>query len=66
MNDMDEQNTGASNEDASIENRRDFLKKAGRFAAVTPPAVVMMLSVSDKANARFTSSCTPPPGGTPC
>jgi hypothetical protein len=26
--------------------RRDFLKKAGRFAAVTPPAVTLLLGTS--------------------
>ncbi|CDX14006.1 conserved hypothetical protein [Mesorhizobium sp. ORS 3324] len=26
--------------------RRDFLKKAGRFAAVTPPAITLLLGTS--------------------
>lgn len=28
------------------EARRDFLKKAGRFAAVTPPAITLLLGTS--------------------
>jgi hypothetical protein len=28
------------------EGRREFLKKCGRFAAVTPPAMTLLLSVS--------------------
>ncbi|RUV26226.1 MAG: hypothetical protein E5X10_23590 [Mesorhizobium sp.] len=28
------------------EARRDFLKKAGRFAAVTPPAITVLLGTS--------------------
>ena len=30
----------------SDEDRREFLKACGRFAAVTPPAVTMLLSAS--------------------
>jgi hypothetical protein len=29
-----------------IEDRRNFLKSAGRFAAVTPPAITLLLSTS--------------------
>jgi hypothetical protein len=29
-----------------IEDRRNFLKSAGRFAAVTPPAIMLLLSTS--------------------
>jgi len=35
--------------------RRLFLEKAGRFAAVTPPAVALMLSATGKARAQTTS-----------
>ena len=35
--------------------RRLFLEKAGRFAAVTPPAVALMLSAAGKARAATTS-----------
>ena len=30
----------------SEEDRREFLKSVGRFAAVTPPAITMLLSTS--------------------
>ena len=30
----------------SPEDRREFLRKCGRFAAVTPPAMTMLLSVA--------------------
>jgi len=29
-----------------IEDRRNFLKSAGRFAAITPPAITLLLSAS--------------------
>ncbi|YCI04586.1 hypothetical protein M1D34_22335 [Ensifer sp. D2-11] len=35
----------------SEEDRREFLKTCGRFAAVTPPAVTMLLSTSLTSNA---------------
>ncbi|WP_085033155.1 hypothetical protein [Ensifer aridi] len=35
----------------SDEDRRAFLKACGRFAAVTPPAVTMLLSTSLTSNA---------------
>ena len=38
--------------------RRLFLEKAGRFAAVTPPAVALMLSATGKARAATTSGTT--------
>jgi hypothetical protein len=37
MNDQEQQ---------EIEDRRNFLKSAGRFAAVTPPAITLLLSTS--------------------
>lgn len=33
-------------EQREIEDRRNFLKSAGRFAAVTPPAITLLLSTS--------------------
>jgi hypothetical protein len=33
-------------EPESISARREFLKRCGRFAAVTPPAMAMLLSVA--------------------
>jgi hypothetical protein len=32
-------------------DRREFLKKCGRFAAVTPPTITMLLSTSLRSNA---------------
>ena len=31
-----------------VNARREFLKKCGRFAAVTPPAITMLLAVASK------------------
>jgi secondary thiamine-phosphate synthase enzyme len=39
-------------------DRRLFLEKAGRFAAVVPPAVALMLSATGKARAFTTSAAT--------
>jgi len=36
---------------SSSNDRREFLKKCGRFAAVTPPAITMLLSTSLTSNA---------------
>ncbi len=33
-------------EQQEVEDRRNFLKSAGRFAAVTPPAMTLLLSTS--------------------
>jgi hypothetical protein len=35
-----------ADDDSSSPDRRDFLKKCGTFAAVTPPAITMLLSTS--------------------
>ncbi|MDX8501637.1 hypothetical protein RFM99_24880 [Mesorhizobium sp. VK4C] len=45
--------------------RRDFLKKAGRFAAVTPPAITLLLgtSLNSKAIARSGGSTPGNSGG---
>jgi hypothetical protein len=48
----------------SPEARREFLKKCGRFAALTPPAMALLLSVSSvpqEANASTIGH--QPPGG---
>ena len=44
-------------EQAVAESRRDFLKKAGKFAVYTPPAVMVLMkpsyaTVSDSSNGR--------------
>jgi hypothetical protein len=46
----------AANRTAKDADRRLFLEKAGRFAAVTPPVVALMLSASGKARATGTTS----------
>ena len=40
--------------------RREFLKKAGRFAAVTPPAIVLLLGTSLSTRAIAASSGSKP------
>ena len=37
-----------SDESGRADARREFLKKCGRFAAVTPPAFAMLLSVASQ------------------
>ncbi len=39
-----------------IAERREFLKRCGRFAAVTPPAMALLLSVSSVPQEAFASS----------
>jgi len=39
-------NTSAEPLDEAVKARREFLKSCGRFAAVTPPAMAMMLAVT--------------------
>ena len=43
--------------------RRDFLKEAGRFAAVTPPAITLLLGTSLGSRAIAGSSGTKPGWG---
>ena len=59
---MSGQAKDASAKDASVKDasardggRRLFLEKAGRFAAVTPPAIALMLSTAGKARAQTAS-----------
>jgi hypothetical protein len=50
----------------SPEARREFLKKCGRFAAVTPPAMTLLLSVSSlPQEAQASTIGHGPPGGPP-
>lgn len=44
------------NETEAEEDRRDFLKKCGRFAVITPPAVTFLLSTSMSSKAIAASS----------
>ena len=53
-------------EQAVAESRRDFLKKAGKFAVYTPPAVMVLMkpsyaTVSGSANGRPTPTGRPYP-----
>jgi len=43
--------------------RRDFLKKAGRFAAVTPPAITLLLGTSLNSKAIAKSGGSRPGNG---
>lgn len=43
--------------------RRDFIKKAGRFAVVTPPAITLLLGTSLSSRAIAKSSGTRPGWG---
>lgn len=45
------------------ESRRNFLKKAGRFAAITPPTVTLLLSTSMDSEAIAGSGGKLFPGG---
>jgi len=54
-------------EQAVAESRRDFLKKAGKFAVYTPPAVMMLMkpsyaTVSGSVNGRPDGRPNPIPG----
>lgn len=46
--------------------RRDFMKKAGRFAVVTPPAIAVLLgtTLNSRAIAASTGTSQPVPGPT--
>ncbi|TGQ53053.1 hypothetical protein EN836_16740 [Mesorhizobium sp. M1C.F.Ca.ET.193.01.1.1] len=55
---------------SETEARRDFLKKAGRFAVVTPPAITLLLGTSLRSKAIAKSGGShghhgppPPPHG---
>ena len=46
----------ATQEEDLNEDRRKFLASCGRFAAVTPPAITLLLSTSLNSNAVASSS----------
>ena len=49
-------------QEASVdETRRAALRRLGRFAAVTPPAVTLLLSATTKSTKAETTSLTPLP-----
>lgn len=47
------------NEVRADDDRREFLKKCGRFAVITPPAVTFLLSTSMSSKAIAASSGRP-------
>ena len=55
---VDQQTDGAGNMDR---DRRAFLASCGRFAAITPPAVVVLLSTTLSSKAITRSGGTPVP-----
>ena len=69
---MPDEQTGAREERRVIE-RREFLRKCGKYAAVVPPAMVLLLSTTRGAEAipgqppvdPIGFSYAPPKGGTP-
>jgi hypothetical protein len=48
---MEHEKTPSEQIPSDENDRREFLKKCGRFAAVTPPAITMLLSTSLTSNA---------------
>jgi hypothetical protein len=50
-------------EQREIEDRRQFLRTAGRFAAVTPPAITLLLSTSLTSDAIANSGAKGGPRG---
>ena len=46
-------------ETGALDDRRDFLKKCGKFAVITPPAVTFLLSTSMSSKAIAASSGRP-------
>lgn len=47
------------NETRTDDDRREFLKKCGKFAVITPPAVTFLLSTSMSSKAIAASSGRP-------
>lgn len=45
--------------DESLQARRKFLATCGKFAVVTPPAVTLLLSATNRAYANFGSGMGP-------
>jgi hypothetical protein len=48
---MAHENSPSEQTPSGDNDRREFLKKCGKFAAVTPPAITMLLSTSLTSNA---------------
>ena len=45
------------------EDRREFLRRCGRFALVTPPAMTALLTVEDMPSAAYASTIGRPTAG---
>ncbi|MER8750478.1 hypothetical protein NKH57_14550 [Mesorhizobium sp. M1050] len=60
---MATESTGQNKQVPEAKARRDFLKKAGRFAAVTPPAITLLLGTSLNSEAVAKSSGSRPGKG---
>jgi hypothetical protein len=45
--------------DSSVEDRRAFIERCGRFAAITPPAVTFLLSTTTNSRAIAQSGGVP-------
>jgi hypothetical protein len=58
-----QQDNEQPSDDERTKARRAFLAKCGRFAAVTGPAVALMLTASSKTEAAEEASNAPPPPG---
>ena len=48
MRDIEETGTGTKSEAGYAEERREFLKKYGKFAVVVPPAVTLLMASASK------------------
>ena len=57
---MATESTKPENPVSEAQARRDFLKTAGRFAAVTPPAITLLLGTSLNSAAIAKSGGSPP------
>jgi len=73
-NHVSEDSNLVNSEDAVGQARRDFLKKAGKFAVYTPPAVMMLMkpayasinaSSVGRPRVRPNPEGAPPPSGDP-
>jgi hypothetical protein len=56
---MEHEKTSAEQAPSEDNDRRNFLKKCGKFAAITPPTITMLLSTSLTSNAIASSSKGP-------
>ena len=68
---MEQDKTPSGDDNTATKDRREFLKKCGKYAAITPPAITMLLSTSLTSNAiaksggNKTGWVNPGPGKSP-